>query len=239
MPFSPANLGVSQSPPPPCDNENPFAGREPVAPAGGPPGDEGPSDDPGDDLNDPDFYDDDNLPPHADPTLIVLNNLAGAVSLLACNSRRANESLSRTQVREPDTFDGTEAKKLCAFLIQCELNFQDRSRAFNEDRVKVTFAQSYLKGMALEWFEPNLLGNIAPDQCPLWMDNWRKFLAELSGQFSPHDPISDAKHQLDNLCMKETHCIVRYLVKFNRLGSQLRGYREATLHHKFYTGLPD
>ena len=119
------------------------------------------------------------------------------------------------------------------------MNFQDRSRAFNEDRVKVTFAQSYLKGMALEWFEPNLLGNIAPDQCPLWMDNWRKFLAELSGQFSPHDPISDAKHQLDNLCMKETHCIVHYLIKFNCLGSQLRGYREAALHHKFYTGLPD
>ena len=67
------------------------AGREPVAPAGGPPGDEGPSDDPGDDLNDPDFYDDDfndnDLPPHTDPTLVVLNNLAGAVSLLARNSR--------------------------------------------------------------------------------------------------------------------------------------------------------
>ena len=65
--------------------------HQPVAPAGGPPGDEGPSDDPGDDPNDPDFYDDDfdddNLPPHADPTLVVLNNLAGAVSLLARNSR--------------------------------------------------------------------------------------------------------------------------------------------------------
>ena len=66
-------------------------GREPVAPVGGPPGNEGPSDDPGDDLNDPDFYDDDfdddDLPPHTDPTLIVLNNLASAVSLLARNSR--------------------------------------------------------------------------------------------------------------------------------------------------------
>ena len=74
--------------------------RQPVTPAGGPPGDEGPSDDPGDDLNNPDFYnddlDDDDFPPHADPTLIILNNLAGAVSLLACNSRRANKSLSQT-----------------------------------------------------------------------------------------------------------------------------------------------
>ena len=93
--------------------------------------------------------------------------------------------------------------------------------------------------MALEWFEPDLLGNIAPDQCPLWMDNWRKFLAELSGQFGPHDPVGDAEHQLDNLRMKETHRIVRYLVEFNRLGSQLRGYGEAALRHKFYTSLPD
>ena len=79
-----------------CDNENPFVGREPVAPAGGLPGDKGPGDDPGDDPNDPDFYDDDfdddDLPPHADPTLIVLNNLAGVVSLLAHNSCQANES---------------------------------------------------------------------------------------------------------------------------------------------------
>ena len=228
---------------PPRDYENPFAGRELVAPAGGLPGDEGPGDDPGDDPNDPDFYNDnfndDDLPPHADPTLIVLNNLTGAVSLLACNSRRANESSSQTRVHEPDTFDGTEAKKLHAFLVQCKLNFQDRPRAFNEDRAKVTFAQSYLKGMALEWFKPDLLGNIAPDQHPLWMDNWREFLVELSGQFSPHDPVGNAKHQLDNLRMKETHRIVRYLIEFNCLGSQLRGYGEAALHHKFYTSLPD
>ena len=208
-----------------------------------PPGDEGPGDDPGDNPNDPDFYDDDfdddDLPPHTDPTLIVLNNLVGAVSLLARNSRRANELSSRTQVRKPDTFDSTEAEKLRAFLVQCELNFQDCPRAFNEDRAKVTFAQSYLKGMALEWFEPDLLSNIAPDQRPLWMDNWRKFLTKLPGQFGPHDPVGDAEHQLDNLCMKETHCIIHYLVEFNRLGSQLRGYGEAALHHKFYTGLPN
>ena len=85
--------------------------------------------------------------------------------------------------------------------------------------------------MALEWFKPDLLGNIAPDQCPLWMDNWREFLVELSGQFGPHDPVGNAEHQLDNLRMKETHCIICYLIKFNHLSSQLHGYGEAALHH--------
>ncbi|KAG6326268.1 hypothetical protein ID866_12821 [Astraeus odoratus] len=32
--------------------------------------------------------------------------------------------------------------------------------------------QSYLKGMALEWFEPDLLSSGNPGSCPLWMDNW-------------------------------------------------------------------
>ena len=41
--------------------------------------------------------------------------------------------------------------------MQLELNFQDCAKAFRTGRAKVTFTQSYLKGMALEWFEPDLL----------------------------------------------------------------------------------
>ena len=71
------------------------------------------------------------------------------------------------------------------------------------------------------------------------MDDWREFVTELQLQFSPHDPIRDAKHQLDNLQMKDTQRIVRYIVEFNCLASQLKGYGDAALRHKFYTGLPD
>ena len=41
--------------------------------------------------------------------------------------------------------------------MQLELNFQDRAKAFRTGHAKVTFVQSYLKGMALEWFELDLL----------------------------------------------------------------------------------
>ncbi|KAG6325694.1 hypothetical protein ID866_13395, partial [Astraeus odoratus] len=60
-------------------------------------------------------------------------------------------------------FNGSDPKKLCMFLVQCELNFQDRPCAFCNDRTKVTFAQSYLKGMALQWFEPDLLSDSNPN----------------------------------------------------------------------------
>ncbi|KIO11148.1 hypothetical protein M404DRAFT_20647 [Pisolithus tinctorius Marx 270] len=111
---------------------------------------------------------------------MVLDNLTGAIKLLACNARTNPESSSRTKLHEPNTFDSTSPKKLCAFFIQT-------------DCAKVIFAQSYLKGMALEWFKPDLLGLNDPDDWPLWMDSWREFILELQTTFGPHDPVTDAK----------------------------------------------
>ena len=93
--------------------------------------------------------------------------------------------------------------------------------------------------MALEWFEPDLLGFADPDARPYWMSNWQEFVIELQTTFSPHDPVADAKHQLDHLCMKDTHRINRYVVDFNRIASQIRGYGDGALQHHFYTGLPN
>ncbi|KIO06424.1 hypothetical protein M404DRAFT_24649 [Pisolithus tinctorius Marx 270] len=117
--------------------------------------------------------------------------LARAVHALARSSSRTGDSTLKTKVREPDTFDGSNPKKLREFLIQCELNFQDCPRAFRSDRAKVTFAQSYLKGMALAWFEPDLLNPDNYDRL-LWMDNYHEFLQELTANFGLHDAIADA-----------------------------------------------
>jgi len=118
-------------------------------------------DNPGDDNNNDD--DDDEFldaTEELDPSLAVFHNLAVTVNHLSRSSRRTNDSSSsHAKVREPDTFNGTDPKKLWTFLVQCELCFQDQAKAFRLDRAKVTFAQSYLKGMTLEWFEPDLLNS--------------------------------------------------------------------------------
>ena len=196
------------------------------------PGDDGPGDD-GPDGNDPDGDDpgNDNPEPHDDDVeegepidglpgqddtgMIIFNNLSIAIDRLVRSARSSNSSLLCTKVCEPDTFDGTDPKKLRTFFVQCELNFQDWPKAFRTDQAKVTFAQSYLKGMALEWFEPDLLGMDDPNARSLWMTSWREFIIELQTTFGPHDPIADAKHQLDHLHMKDTHCVNRYVVNFN------------------------
>ena len=57
-----------------------------------------------------------------------------ALTLLSCVisnlAKSANRSTSgsdqRTKVRTPDQFDGSDSRKLRTFLVQCELNFQNR-----------------------------------------------------------------------------------------------------------------
>jgi len=175
-----------------------------------------------------------------DPSLAVFHNLTVAVNRLSCSSCRTNNSSSsHAKVHEPDTFDGMDPKKLRTFLVQCELCFQDRAKAFCLDRAKVTFAQSYLKEMTLEWFKPDLLNSGDPADCPRWMDSWVHFVTELQSTFGPHDPIADAEHQLKHLQMKDAHRVTRYIVDFNRLASQVQDYGDGALHCLFYSSLPD
>jgi len=206
----------------------------------------GPEDGPGDDPDDPgddNNNDDDeflNATEELDPSLAVFHNLAVAVNCLSLSSRRTNDSSSsRAKVRKPDTFDGTDPKKLWTFLVQCELCFQDCAKAFRQDRARVTFAQSYLKGMTLEWFELDLLNSGNPADHPHWMDSWVHFVAELQSTFGPHDPVADAEHQLEHLRMKDSYRVTWYIVDFNRLASQVQDYGDGALRRLFYSGLPD
>jgi len=206
----------------------------------------GPEDGPRDDLDDPGDDNNNNnnefldAAEELDPGLAVFHNLAIAVNRLSRSSHRTSDSSSsHAKVREPDTFNGTDPKKLQTFLVQCELCFQDRAKAFRQDRARVMFAQSYLKGMTLEWFEPDLLNSGNPADRPRWMDSWVHFVAELQSTFGPHDPVADAEHQLEHLQMKDSYHVTWYIVDFNRLASQVQDYGDGALHRLFYSGLPD
>ena len=82
---------------------------------------------------------------------------------------------SRVKLREPDTFDGSDLKKLRTFLLLCKLNFRDRPDLFPDGTTKVNYVLSYLKGSALECFEPGLLD----PTMPAWASNFDLFVTEL------------------------------------------------------------
>ena len=178
-------------------------------------------------------------PSISDDDVNLVLALTQAIHDLAKASKSGHDTSSACmKVREPDTFDGSDPCKLHAFLVQCKLNFQDHPKAFWTDHAKVVFTQSYLKGIALEWFELDLL-NSDPVFRPLWMNDHVVFVNDLKANFGLHDPVGDAEHQLDHLSMKDGQHISKYVIKFNCLASQVHGYGPGALCHIFYNGMPD
>ena len=141
------------------------------------------------------------------------SNLATTLTLLAQSLSALKKSSNWTKVWEPDIFDGSDTCKSQPFLVQCTLNFRNCPDTFSTDSAKVTFALSYLKGTALDWFKLSLASGLNPS----WLDDYSNFILELKKNFRPHNPKGEAEADLENLCMHENQCIVKYLVNFNRL----------------------
>jgi hypothetical protein len=194
------------------------------------PDDEPPDDDPPDNEG---LYDQHNNPDNNDNDMQY--NLADAIAALARNVQCQGDG-PRLKVREPDPFNGTDSGKLRTFLIQLRLSFNDRPRTFTDDQNKINFAISYLKGIALTHFENSLI-ELDLTNPPAWSDNYKAFVSELKTYFGSTDLVSEAESKLENLSMKPTQCIAKYLVEFNRLMS-ITKWDNRALRHQFYRGLP-
>ncbi|KAG6327688.1 hypothetical protein ID866_11401 [Astraeus odoratus] len=166
--------------------------RTPDGPRGNDP-DPGDPNDPDDDGDNDDITSE---PSIEDNPILALMNAITCLSN-ATRHRPEDSGAACTKVREPDTFDGMDLKKLHEFLVQCKLNFHNRPQAFRSDMQKVSFALSFLKGITLTWFKPDLL-NAIPGTEPAWANDYSEFVIELTTNFGPHDPISNAEHQLNN-----------------------------------------
>ena len=69
------------------------------------------------------------------------------------------------------------------------------------------------------------------------MWDYEAFLGELEDNFSPHDPVGDAKESLNKLNMKKTAHIIKYNVDFWELASRV-SWNEAALCDWCFCGLP-
>ena len=125
----------------PSNDQNP-TGDDGEPEDGGP---SGPSDDPSDDGNEDGPGNPSNPSEKSDHSdkENVQHNLADVITALAKNVQHQGDG-SHLKVQEPDLFDGTDTTKLRTFLVQLQLNFNDRPCTFSEDQRKVNFAISYL-----------------------------------------------------------------------------------------------
>ena len=137
-------------------------------------------------MNACDDAEDNDLPsnPNTQP---LTPNLAQAIMLMTnkIHWRDTPLKLFNTQVKQPDTFDGSDPKKLNNFILLCNLYFQ-KNPAYSKDNSKVTFALTLLRGTALEFSEPMLMS----DEALSWESDWLEFLHVLHNQFRPIHPAS-------------------------------------------------
>ena len=82
-------------------------------------------------------------------------NLAEAINWMTEELKHHDNKNGKAKAKELDTFDGSDPHKLTSFLLLCNLYFHDNS-SYADDDTKVTFALTYLCGMALDFFEPAL-----------------------------------------------------------------------------------
>jgi len=106
-----------------------------------------------------------------------LNDFVSAIKALGKNAAKSGK------VRELEPFNGWDLKKLKTFILQCRLHFRGSSDLFQDKAHCITFAISYLWDVALEWFEPGLLG--LTEEPPTWLEDWDAFVEELQTNFGP------------------------------------------------------
>jgi hypothetical protein len=161
-------------------------------------------------------------------------NLAAAIQLMTDVLRTRDAPSKKTKAKEPDTFDGSDSRKLNNFILLCSLYFRSNP-AYDDDSAKVNFALSFLRGTALEYFEPELLESLEP---PAWIDDWEEFVKTLRTQFGPIDPTGDAESGIDHLKMNDNQRIIKYNVEFNKLAVRTH-WDEGVLRHRYYSGLAE
>lgn len=140
-----------------------------------------------------------------------------------------------TSGRKPDPFDGKDETKLNTFFLQLGIYFRTNPDAFTTESDKVHFALSYLKGTALEYFEPEMFA-IDTEGEPDWLNDYQEFVSELRANFGPYDEVGDAEAKLSKLRMDENKRVTDYLTEFNRLATKL-DWGDSALRFAFYNGL--
>ncbi|KAJ3924701.1 MAG: hypothetical protein NXY57DRAFT_1033658, partial [Lentinula lateritia] len=126
-------------------------------------------------------------------------------TVLAALGRSSDSSESKSKVKEPEVFDGSDPRKLKTFFVNVALVFNDRPKYFTDQR-KVNYTLSYLSGSAKEWFVPDILDPDL-DSLPAWTSSFMALVKELQDNFGVYDAQGEAEDALGNLKMKETENI--------------------------------
>src|SRR5882757_11539174 len=123
--------------------------------------------------------------------------------------------------------------KLHAFISQLKLVFRSCLDDFFNNSIKITYAISWLKGMAQCWYKPNL--SLNEDELPDFALDWSVFQEALNTTFSEPGPATSATQKLNNLTMKDSHHLTCYNIEFNKYAT-CTSFSESNLKAHYYKG---
>jgi len=96
--------------------------------------------------------------------------------LLALAKRPDPQSKKRNKgVKELDLFSRGSPNKLQTFIFQCQIYFRACEGEFQEDTEKIFFTISYLRGVALDYFEP-FINKAEAYQSFDFLEEWSAFV---------------------------------------------------------------
>ena len=100
------------------------------------------------------------------------------------------------KIKDPDTFDGS-TKSLNGFLTEYELVFELQPSRFGDDRTKINYMISSLRGTPLEAIRPYITSTIKPS----FLLNFDEFILRLKLNYG--DPDETGTHnESSNRCAK-------------------------------------
>lgn len=139
------------------------------------------------------------VPPTApmDPTLLQTQILA-ILQLLAETASNRNRGVSTSSTREskepkvkdPETFTGKRSL-LNAFITECNIVFKLQVSRFNDERVKVNYMVSYLRGTPLDAISPYLTARPRPS----FIESYDEFILYLRSNFGDPDEIGTTRRK--------------------------------------------
>ena len=214
----PTTVGKSTDPnrnPPSGPSSGPGGSGDPDDPEGpdGPNDPEDPQDpDPGDDGED--NNDDDNAE-------VSNQELRKAIVALAKGKAPDTPRKRTPKAREPDPFDGTSATALRVFIFQLQIYFNTCKSQFSSDEERIYFAISYLRGAALDYFEP-FINEPDPTKNYDFLTTWKAFSQKLTNLFGSYSPEDDAEDAITAIPFPDNGKATKYFIDFAKYQTQIK-----------------
>ena len=136
----------------------------------------------------------------------------------------------RMKINAPEEFSG-DRNKFDKFRAQLALSFAANPAQFEDERAKIVFAASFLRGPAADWWVPKLNVTTAQTEFTTFPD----FLQALRAAFDDPDATTTFAFELQR-CRQGKKTVSEYYAKFLTLAARL-DWNETTLVHHFKQGL--